>query len=161
MDLNYHGTDSTTSRRLLSLNIEKPSDLMPPLKLSSERFVCLLAWDAENVEANEISAFIGALLDCGAVYFCCWGQGCERTHDIVDEVVQLKRIEEGTDSVIMTTWHDDEELADALEFSLLSAEPDEDFSTGCNAVLAISVGSMYWAAQTELYLAKYLLKNAI
>lgn len=61
----------------------------------------------------------------------------------------------------MTTWHDNEELSDALEFSLLSAEPDDDFADGCNAVLAISVGLMYWAAQTELYLAKYLLKNAI
>lgn len=59
MDLNYHGTDSTTGRRLLSLNIEKPSDLVPPLKLGSERFVCLLAWDAGNVEANEIGAFVG------------------------------------------------------------------------------------------------------
>jgi len=161
MDLNYHGTDSTTDRRLCSLSIERPSDLVPSLKLGSKRFVCLLAWDAENVETDEIAAFVGTLLDQGAVYFCCWGQGCERTHDIVDEVVQLKEIEKGTDSVIMTTWHDNEELTDALEFSLLSAEPDDDFSAGCNAVLAISIGSINWAAQTELYLAKYLLKNAI
>ena len=142
MDLNYHGTDSTTGRRLLSLNIEKPSELVPPLNLGSERFVCLLAWDAVNVDANEIGAFIGALLDHGAVYFCCWGQGCERTHDIVDEVVQLKGIEKGTDSVIMTTWHDDEELSDALEISLLSAEPDDEWLSelgGTNGVISCEV----------------------
>ena len=101
------------------------------------------------------------MLDLGAVYFCCWGPDCERTRDIADEVVQVKGVEGNTESVIMTTWHDNEELTDALEFSLISAEPDNDFSAVCDAVLAISVGSMNWAAQTEFFLAKYLVRNAI
>ena len=161
MALSYHGTDRDTGRRLLSLSIERPSDLELSLQLGSNRFICLIAWDATEVSSNDIGAFIGALLDQGAVYFCCWGPGCERVHDIADEEVQVKGVEKHTDSVIMTTWHENEELAEALEFSLQAAEPDEAFASGCAAVLAISVGSVNWAAQTELYLAKYLLKNAI
>jgi hypothetical protein len=92
------------------------------------------------------------LLDQGAVYFCCWGPGCERTHDIAHEEVQVKEADEDEDedSVIMTTWHDQEEMTEVIEFSLTAAEPDEAFSSGCNAVLVISVGSIYWAAQAAL-----------
>ena len=161
METNYNGTDRVTGRRILSLSLDRPSDLSLRLEIGSERFICLIAWDTTEIGASEVGEIIGALLDQGAVYFCCWGPDCERMHDIADEIVQAKEVEENTESVIMTTWHDNEELTEALEFSLLSAEPDEGFSAGCNAVLAISVGSMNWAAQTELYLAKHLLKNAI
>jgi len=161
MDLNYYGTDVITDRRLFSLNLGKPSDLAQALQLNSKRFVCLLAWDTTDISSDDVGAFVATLLEQGAVYFCCWGPGCERTHDIIDEEIHSKGIDENNESVIMTTWHDNEELTEAIEFSLLSAIPDEDYSLGCNAALAISIGSLNWAAQTELYLAKYMLKNAI
>ena len=104
--------------------------------------MCFLARDTTEVPAEDICAFAGVLLDLGAVYFCCWGPGCERTHDITDEEVQAKGVEDNTDSVIMTTWQKNADLDEALQFALSAAQPDEAFASGCNAVSAISVGSM-------------------
>jgi len=61
-------------------------------------------------------------LKSGMVYFCAWGPDCERFHGIVDEVVVEDDIGErlffgkNRSDTIMTTWHDDEPLNEALDF---------------------------------------------
>src|SRR3954467_9205564 len=98
---------------------------MPPVvSLPTPRFVCLLAWDARAATVEEISAIARRLLDAGAVYICSWGPGCECVHDIIDE----EEVGDGshtTNSAVMTTWHADEPLADALDFVLTHTIPDD------------------------------------
>jgi hypothetical protein len=81
-------------------------------------FACLLAWDARDVSSDKVSEFIEPLLHAGACYFVCWGQDCERVHDIIDEMVSYPEnsFSVPNDSCIMTTWHADETLEDALIF---------------------------------------------
>ncbi len=55
------------------------------ISVSTQRFVCLLAWDARAARVEEISETARQLLDAGAVYVCVWGPGGERVHDIIDE----------------------------------------------------------------------------
>ncbi len=68
-------------------------------------------WDSEQESVGEISRVAEVLLGSGGVYFCTWGNGCERVHDIIEVDP-----DPADDSVVMTTWHDDETLDEALWF---------------------------------------------
>jgi hypothetical protein len=92
---------------------------------------------------------IEPLVRAGASYFVCWGPGCERVHDIIDEIASYPDNEFAIpgDSCIMTTWHDSEPLDEALWFLLVNAWPDQHYARSTHATLGISIGSTAWAAQ--------------
>ena len=60
---------------------------------------------------DAVSEFVIAVLQHGMVYCCVWGQGCERFHDVVDDIVVQDGLSERRcigptpDDVIMTTRH--------------------------------------------------------
>jgi hypothetical protein len=108
----------------------------------SKYFVALLAWHSETVPATELARVARLLLDAGCVYFCCWGTGCERLHDVIDEEYATEGLTVNDDaSTIMTTWHADETLEEAAWFVANNAYPDDRFINDCSTVLAVSVGS--------------------
>lgn len=133
--------------------IELPGLVWPPtLVVPSKRFRLLVAADTTSLSTDVLSDFALAALEHGMVYFCSWGSGCERFHDIVDEVVVdndpgpqpfsgLTRSD-----VIMTTWHEAETLETALDFLVSSAVPTEGFEPGSDFRLVISVGNPNWTA---------------
>jgi hypothetical protein len=47
----------------------------------------------------------------------------------------------------MTTWHENESLAEAIQFVLVAAMPDESYADGCGSTLGIAIGSSLWAAE--------------
>lgn len=141
-------------RALFTLNL--PEFRLPAdgIELPAQHFLCLLAANFTAASDSEIAGLAEDLLDLGASYFVCWGSGCERAHDLIDQVTLLidPPIPEG--SVIMTTWHADEPLEEALLFLLCSAWPDPAFedSTGCT--VAVSVGDEEIAEQIRLALSQ-------
>jgi len=76
---------------------------------------------------------------------CAWGPGCERVHDIFDEGRDGPNPLTSTDPVVLTTWHDDESLAEALGFIFAAAIPDDGFTDDCGATLGVAIGSAQWA----------------
>jgi hypothetical protein len=62
--------------------LEWPSPLVLP-----SRFRLFVAANITDINADVVSEFAVAALSRGMVYFCSWGLGCERFHDIVDEVI--------------------------------------------------------------------------
>ena len=98
-------------------------------------------------------------MSAGMVYCCTWGPECERVHDIIDEV----RIQDelgprqfagpNANDVIMTTWHDDESLADAIDFFLICTCPSDGLAEGSDSWLAISVANSGWKDEIEAALA--------
>jgi hypothetical protein len=141
------GRDDGSDRDLFLLAISRPQDMPRVISVSTPRFVCLLAWDARAVGVEEISAIARQLLDAGAVYVCVWGPDCERVHDIIDAESVGPNPEVTTDSVVMTTWHADESLADALNFVRVAAVPDDRHAEGCGSTLGIAIGSPQWTAE--------------
>lgn len=85
------------------------------------------------------------------VYLCAWGRDCERLHDIVDEVIAeddigARRFAGPTqEDVVVTTWHEDETLEEALQFFSTSAVPTDGFLAGSNFRLTICVADPEWA----------------
>ena len=84
-------------------------------------FSVLLITDGRDVADDGFrawNAFARRAADQGMAYFSTWGPDCERLHDVMDEsVVQWEVIEKRPARYfIMTTWHEDEDLAEALWF---------------------------------------------
>lgn len=73
---------------------------------------------------NEIASW---LVRSGCLYFIAWGLECEAWHDTVDWTV-LEEFNFGNipdDKFVMTTWHENEPLTEALWFAGHSAShPD-------------------------------------
>nr|HMQ23048.1 hypothetical protein [Planctomycetota bacterium] len=139
--------DAFTERRLFGLVARTPQDVPPLLQELESRFVCFLAWDARDVPVSVVSALVEAMVRAGAVYFVCWGPDCERVHDIIDEVVSDPDNTLGLppEAVVMTTWHADDKLADALWFFLVNAWPAAPFDDSASIGLAVTIGSDPWA----------------
>jgi len=89
------------------------------------------------------------LLKLGCAYLSTWGPDCERVHDIMDKVADAES--NITSGVVMTTWHDDESLSEALWYFLNCTHPDEEYAPkGCDLGLVVVVASKEWTAEIEL-----------
>ncbi|MEI9894692.1 MAG: hypothetical protein WDN28_12585 [Chthoniobacter sp.] len=123
------------------------ADLRPP----SAHTVLLLVADSTGVHTDIVSAVAEQLFAIGLTYLCVWGPGCQRVHDIFDEVYVGDSRSEPEHS-FMSTWHHDEPLDAALWFFLHCANPDAaDLSS--TSFLAVTVGNEPWAAAVEHALA--------
>jgi len=121
------------------------------LQFPSSRFRLFVAADSRDSSVDMVSEFVLAALQQGMVYCCAWGPGCERFHDIIDEIV----VEDGLgerrfvgpipDDAIMTTWHADESLQEALEFFATSALPTEGFLADSDSRVVACVDNPEWA----------------
>jgi hypothetical protein len=126
-------------------SLQWPDKLIIP----SKRFRLFVAADVRSIDARTLADFGEMALKNGMVYFCAWGPDCERFHDVLDDV-QLaddlgQRLFAGPspDDTIMTTWHDNETLEDAVEFFKHWARPDEGFRADSNYWVAICLQIRY------------------
>jgi len=141
------GIGGFPDRDLFLFELERVGEFPDDLKLPSRFFVCLLAWDAKGVSAEEIRLLSKKLIVQGAAYFSIWGSDCERVHDLIDELEAMREESNPEDeSVIMTTWHEDEPLSNAI-WDALYCLPDEPYMEECRSVLAIAVDAPDWAAE--------------
>jgi hypothetical protein len=60
------GRDDGSGRDLFLLSISCPQDMPRVISVSTPRFVCLLAWDAQAAGVEEISDIARQLLDAAA-----------------------------------------------------------------------------------------------
>ena len=134
------GRSPATGLEVYWLAIPSPEALPDSLSLFSAKFTCFLAWDAAEDSSAVTSAMMRKLLRLGCVYLSCWGQGCERRHDIMDEVLIGEGNAEWQDHGIATTWHAEDSLAEALDFFLDLASPAECNQEQCGSALALVVG---------------------
>ena len=128
--------------------VEAASQLRAP----SEHFVLFMASDTTDIPGADLVDFAAALVRAGAVYICCWGPDCERFHDCFDEAAFVVHGQVSESRVLMTTWHNDESLENALWFALNSTFPSSAYEATTKSVLAISVGDQGWCDRVSLYL---------
>jgi hypothetical protein len=119
-----------------------------------------VAVNVEEVSTKAISDFAFAALSRDMVYFCAWGRGCERFHDIVDDVKlkadlgERRFVGPRVGHVVMTTWHDCDTLEEALEFFATCAVPTDGLAPDSHFRLAICVNNKDWAATASRFLQK-------
>lgn len=148
------GRQPAGARRLYVAELARLTDWPNALEAPDRPFIVFVAMDARETETDQLYAFAQRLLGQGAVYVCTWGPDCERVHDLFDEAAVICDVdaEVSQTAVVMTTWHDDEGLAEALEFALTDAIPDETLAPGPADVLAILVGPPEWTREVEALL---------
>lgn len=111
------------------------------LESCSPHFILLLAVDAISIKNERISALARSLLLHGLAGVSVWGPDCSRVHDLFDE----ERDPDETDErVVVTTWHDNESIADAVCYFDLCAYPSADLEHDCRDWVAIAVGNELW-----------------
>ena len=143
------GREPASARDVFLVSVSNLEDLPSQLAFPYARFVLLLAHDA-NAKAVRLEPVLEQLLDLGCVYLCTWGPGCERTHDLMDETVLGLELGGASQRTIMTTWHSTESLAEATEFALLSAYPEEGCADGCDATVLAVVGNEEWLEEVRV-----------
>jgi hypothetical protein len=132
------GRSEVAGRDLFAMALPDFASMPDSLSLASGHFVAFLAADAAGVDVTILREFSLGLLRAGCVYLCAWGADCERVHDVFDgECLEVE-------PVIMTTWHTDESLDEALWFFVSSAFPDREYCDTTRSGLAISVGRPAW-----------------
>ena len=102
-------------------------------------FAFLVACDATTLSAELIEEFASYCIGRGLFWVSTWGADCGRVHDIFDRVGIAQDDQPG---IVMSTWHDDEPLDEALHL-FWDAFP-ADGKLGGPARIGISVGSHEW-----------------
>ena len=115
------------------------------LPLTSPRFGLFLALDARQIRDDNLLSFARTLVKQGLTMACVWGPDCERVHDRIDDAIMESCAEEDEPSVILTTWHTEENREEALEFFVETLEPATALRYSSSSRLAVSVGSEAYA----------------
>jgi hypothetical protein len=144
--LNHLGAD-IHGRDLYLLELRAWEDWPRELHLPSERFCLLVVGNARGEAQQAIATFASEALAAGCVYACAWGPGCELVHDTFD--ARFNEIEYSGGPVVMTTWHEDESLEQALTFLMRDAWPSDPWIASCRASVVAVIGNDHWAADVR------------
>ena len=105
-----------------------------------KQFVALLGGATAHVSTDQLYAIAERLLDAGAVYLMCWGDGASRCEEIIDEAVAMR----SPASTIMTTAHEGESLEEVSSFATSVALPDAAFAATTGDVVLLFVENVRW-----------------
>lgn len=146
-------------RKLYTLDISTLSEILPSLSSIGKHFALLLACDARSFPDETLIELGEALIRRGLAYLVTWGPDCERVHDMVDMAEREVVAELPPESVVMTTWHSDESLAEAFWYFLYCTYPDEAYADTCKSAIAVTVGNSSWGEEIKTWLNDSKLLN--
>jgi hypothetical protein len=136
----YHDTQTPTRRYCIG-SVASFSAISDAFSSLSQHFLLFLAVDASSISDETVRRVARIALDKGMAYLCVWGDDCSRVHDLFD----LERDPDEPDGrVVMTTWHENEPLSEALWFFKNNAFPDGGFAANCHDWVALSVANDEW-----------------
>lgn len=135
--------DGRTFRVGNATSIEELPELLTKI---TKPFALLLATDATKHSDEQILDAAMKIVPMGLTYLCAWGPDCNRVHDIFDRIiVSLEEMAESPfQKLIMTTWHDDEPLSEAVWFLQFCAWPAEAQKPTDFDCIGISVSNSLW-----------------
>jgi hypothetical protein len=122
-------------------------------KQGNDGFALLLVADATDVDGRTVADLADWCIENGLFSVSVWGPGCERVHDIFDEEDVELRFDAGKrdapyEAVVMSTWHEHESLAEAIEYFWICTFADDGRAWG-PAWIALVVASKEWATQVR------------
>jgi hypothetical protein len=131
------------------------SELASATARREQHLTLFLAMDATDLGNDQIRKALSPLIERDLKYFCAWGPGCERVHDIADSIRDEDRSGAQENELLMTTWHQDETLDEALDFFTLCAVPvNSAVYKGFDRV-AVSVANTVWYNEMTEALSKF------
>ena len=142
-----------SSRTMHLLELDSLEDWPERLGLGkSKHFVLFLALGADELDDDEISAFATRCLEQGMAYLSVWGNESERFHDLFEEAAAERDPDADADTVVLSEWHDEEPLSQAVLYAVSSAWPASTYEETCTATLVVVVGNPDAADQVRGWL---------
>src|ERR1700683_4550325 len=121
--------------------IENMADKITP---RSPNFGLFVALNAQHVTDDSILKAAKRLLSKGLACLCAWGPDCKRVHDLFDVAAREINDELSGNNVIMTTWHSDESIVEALGFFIHCEFVTEKFEKTCKDWIIASICNSEW-----------------
>jgi hypothetical protein len=118
-------------------------------------FVVLIAGRTIDLSVDGIYSVAEVLLERGAAYIMCWGEGASRCEDIIDEAVAMKTLDDPTAPTIMTTAHENESIEEVLKFATTAAVPADEFAN-CRDVVLVFHDNVNWYNEACIHLENML-----
>lgn len=109
------------------------------IQFPTECVVLFLCADFSKIPGSDLVDIAKFLMLKGVHYICCWGKECEKGHDCFDEANVILQVDENFERHVMSTWHSDESLDEALWFCIFNATPDDEFWEKCSTFI-VGVG---------------------
>lgn len=134
---------------LLELGSPDGPGLTSPL-LAGAKFICFVVGDFRNYSQEQITEFGAMCIEAGAVHFCTWGPDCSRVHDCID---LARDPDETDDTLIPTSWHENDALYEALYFATFNAFPSDAFFNDCNALITLVVNNPAWSSEIRRWMS--------
>ena len=122
-------------------------------------FAVLLAGRTIELTVDVIYSTAEVLLERGAAYVMCWGEGANRCEDLIDEAVTMNTLDNPDAPTLMTTAHEDETIEEVLEFATTVAVPAEGFAA-CRDVVLVFHGNVNWYNEAHILLENMLSDGA-
>ena len=149
--MKFHKSNAATPYPLYSASVESIGELIE-LDFPSKYFVLLLAADFTNIGNNLLVDVAKRLIDKGLAYICTWGPGCEMAHGVFDLANVVWEKEKGKEYHVMSTWHHDEPLEEALWFCIFNATVDDEYWENCSTII-VAVNEVKWSETIDESLA--------
>jgi len=118
----------------------------------SPHFVLFLALGGEELADDDVTALAERCLEQGMVYLSVWGPESERVHDLFEEAAAERDPDADADTVVLSEWHDEEPLSQAVLYAVSSAWPASAYEKTCAATLVVVVGNPDAADQVRGWL---------
>ena len=135
--------ENAPAKSLFFCPCEDFEGLATEVRSNSPHFGLFIAADASKVSNERVRAVANVLIGRGLAWLCTWGPDCEKVHDDFDSAAVLAD-PECKRGVIMTTWHDDEPLSEAIWFFVSAAFPDKSYEKTCLEWIVAGVGTDQW-----------------
>jgi hypothetical protein len=124
----------------------------------NDGFALLIVGNAIDVDGAVIADLANWCITHGLFSMSAWGPGCERVHDLFDEVDVIisidNPVERGDSGDVMTTWHNGETLSEAVEFFWTSSFAARDRIWGPRHIVLV-FGSQAWADEVRTLVANF------
>jgi hypothetical protein len=145
------GVDVIHGRRIIVGELSRDWHWEQP---DAARFILFIGADASFASDDVLSSYAAAAISAGCVYVCAWGPDCERVHDYFDIADLEMSGWSGDGAVVMSTWHPNESLIEALYYALIVAMPEnEDERRPANRSSVVAVVQRPWLAETRSLLS--------
>ena len=138
-----------SGRQLFLISVDDLTEIFPLPERDNSNFAVLLAIDGRKELVGNLGNIPQRLVAEGLVYLCAWGEDCKRVHDIFDDAAFEMESKSKKEMTVMTTWHDKENIEEALWALLFCAIPEEQFIDTCKTSYVISVSNSEWTRQLE------------
>ena len=134
-------SENLTPYSIYASNISKISDI-ENLIFPTKYFILFLAADFTSFDDNKIIEIAQKLINSGLGWVCTFGPECSKAHDLFDLANIFWEEKTGNEFQVMSTWHENEPIEEALWFCLFNAileVPENECST-----IILSINNDLW-----------------